>query len=58
MVEECQSVTELELDGDSHWETLFDPVKFNEEHGPLLLEQYRLSNEELETWAKKCVKLR
>ena len=58
LVEECLSVTELELDGESHWETLFDPLKFNEDHGPLLLEQYRLNNEELATWAKKSVKLR
>ena len=31
---------------------LFDPLKFNENHGPLLIEDYKLSQEELKLWAE------
>ena len=40
------------------WEPLFDPHKFNDDNGPLEIEQYRLPKDDLQIWAERCVKLR
>ena len=52
IIEECQAVTELQPDDQDQWKPLFDPFQFNEEHGPLTLDQYRLTTDELRTWAQ------
>ena len=41
-----------------NWTTLFDPEKFNEMHGPLLLKDYMLSKAELQSWAERISTLR
>ena len=47
IVEECQAVQELpEVDNDA-WKPLFEPTEFNEEHGPLELEAYKLTDAQL-----------
>ena len=44
IVEECQAVEELpEVEPDA-WRPLFEPADFNEAHGPLEIEAYRLTN--------------
>ena len=45
------------VDPDS-WAPLFDPQHFNEVHGPLEVEPFRLPPEDLETWAMRAMKLR
>ena len=40
------------------WELLYDPELLLEEHGPLLIEDYRLSEEELKEWATLCTMIR
>ena len=37
---------------------LFDPYVFNEEHGPLLVEDYRIKQSELQQWAERASKIR
>ena len=37
-VEAVQSLPEQEQPG---WSPLFEPISYNEEHGPLLIENYR-----------------
>ena len=58
IVEECQSVAALPRDSSSNWAPLFEPVDFNETHGPLNVEYYRLSPEDLLTWAERTIKIR
>ena len=58
LIEECQAVVDMEAVDPDEWEPLFDPHKFNVDHGPLKLEQYRLPQEDLRAWAERCVKLR
>ena len=41
-----------------HWAPLFEPNKFNTEHGPLKLEDYRLPADELKEWAERAVVIR
>ena len=43
IVEECLAVAALPRDVDERWSPLFEPAEFNEEHGPLLVDDYRLS---------------
>ena len=59
IVEECQAVAALPLEEENdHWAPLFEPTKFNAEHGPLKLEDYRLSADELKEWAERAVVIR
>ena len=57
-VEECQAVADVPPDDCDDWSPLFDPHKFNDEYGPLEIENYRLPPEDLQIWAERCVKLR
>ena len=41
-----------------NWTPLFDPDKFNEMQGPLLLNNYKLSHAELQSWAERISTLR
>ena len=58
IIEECQAVADLQPDGQDEWKPLFDPFKFNEDHGPLTLDDYRLEPEELRSWAERAVRIR
>ena len=58
IVEECQAVDELPAVDPDHWTPLFEPTDFNDNHGPLQLEDYRLSQEELKRWAERCTAIR
>ena len=48
LVEECQVVASLSQDDYADKVPLFDPYVFNEEHGPLLVEEYRINQNELQ----------
>ena len=56
VVEECAAVALIEEPAE--WKPLFEPNDFNEEHKPLTLEGYKLSEEELEVWGETCTKIR
>jgi len=56
IVEECTAVAALEEQ--DAWSPLFEPNSFNEEHKPLLLADYLLSEEELEVWGESCTTIR
>ena len=56
--EECQAVAELPEVNEGDWVPLFEPHGFNEEHGPLQIEDYRLSEEDLWDWAQRCTRIR
>ena len=43
IVEECQAVDELPIVDPDHWTPVFEPTDFNDTHGPLQLDDYRLS---------------
>ena len=58
VVEECQAVANMEAVDPDNWTPLFDPTAFNEAHQPLTIDQYRLPQEELESWSGRCVTLR
>ena len=58
VVEECRAVAELPAVDSDSWSPLFEPVEFNEAHAPLQVEDYRLSQEELKTWAERVIMLR
>lgn len=58
VVEECRAVAELPAVDSSGWAPLFDPVEFNEAHAPLQVEDYRLPQEEMKTWAERTIRLR
>ena len=58
IVEECNGVSALELDNSENWSPVFEPTDFNEAHGPLKLQSYRLSTDELRDWAERTVKIR
>lgn len=49
---------DLEVDADDGWELLFNPIEFNNEHKPLLLENYKLSKEELHKYAAQLTQIR
>ena len=40
------------------WAPYFEPHDFNQAHGPLEVERYRISPEELSTWYQRAVKIR
>ena len=48
LVEECLAVTSIESGSSEEWNPLFDPVAFNEAHGPLETKDYKLPPEDLE----------
>ena len=50
IIEECQEVAALPAIEADQWQPLFEPLKYNEEHGPLTLAASRLSQEELQSW--------
>ena len=58
IIEELKDVAELPEVDLENWTTLFDPEKFNEMHGPLLLKDYMLSKAELQSWAERISTLR
>ena len=52
IVDECSAVANLaEVDAD-RWSPLFEPTDFNNERGPLTVEGFRLSDDELRDWAE------
>ena len=55
VVEECQAVEQLPEARQHEWEPLFEPADFNEQHGPLELDRYRLTSAEMEAWAVKAI---
>ena len=46
-----------EVDPDQ-WAPLYEPTDFNEVHGPLTIEEYRLPEDDLKTWAERCSRIR
>ena len=52
IVEECQAVQNMEEVNDDEWAPLYEPNDFNEVHKPLQVEQYKLPEEDLLTWAE------
>ena len=57
VVEECRAVTDLDPVNVENWSPLFEPEEFNREHGPLLIENFRLPPDDLKAWAERAVKL-
>ena len=54
IIEECIAIHALpEVDPDA-WNPLFEPNFFTEQNGPLKVDDYRLSEEELRRWAERC----
>ena len=51
IIEECQAVEQQSTSEEDTWAPIFEPTDFKEEHGLLELEKYRLTPEELESWA-------
>ena len=49
--EECQAVADLPAVDIGSWVPNFEPHDFNEAHGPLEIEDYRLSPQDLRSWA-------
>ena len=49
VVEECQAVVDLQQqdNNEQEWSPLFEPNDFNQTHGPLVIKEYQLSNEDL-----------
>ena len=47
IVEECQAVDELPKVDMDQWQLHFEPNDFNNEHGPLTLDSYRLSQDDM-----------
>ena len=58
IVEECQAVAELPSVDPDAWVPLFEPHDFTNAHGPSVVEQYQLSQEDLRDWAERAVELR
>ena len=58
IVEECEAVASLPESNHPGWSPIFEPVEFNEAHGPLAIEDYRLSTDELHSWAVRATTLR
>ena len=48
IVEECEAVSLLTESSQPLWRPIFEPIQFNEEHGPLTIEDYRLSQDQLQ----------
>ena len=47
IVEECQAVEEMPEVESNPWKPLFEPTEFNEEHGPLDVAAYKLTDDQL-----------
>ena len=58
IIEECQAVASLSEADQQGWSPLFEPVEFNDEHGPLTIENYRLSQDQLRSWAVRATNIR
>ena len=58
IIEECKEIDALPTVDPAHWKPLFEPADFNNEHGPLVLENYRLSQDDMLSWAERVIKLR
>ena len=58
IVEECQAVSNMEPVDEDRWTPLFEPTDFNNQHQPLEIENYKLSEADLKTWADRCTALR
>ena len=43
---------------EDRWTPLFEPTDFNNQHQPLEIEQYKLSEADLKSWAERCTTLR
>ena len=56
--EECQAVVDLPEVDPNEWTPSFDPASFNLTHGPLEIENFRLTQADLRSWADRCVNLR
>ena len=51
-------MAELPEVNEEDWAPLFEPHSFNDEHGPLDIEDYRLSESDLIDWAQRCTRVR
>ena len=58
IVEECQKLAALPAVDPDTWSPLVEPTSFNEAHKPLLIEQYKISQDELKAWAERAVRIR
>ena len=58
IVEECETVASMSEADQPDWSPMFEPVEFNEVHGPLVIENYRLSQDDLRYWAVRATDLR
>ena len=58
IVEECKEVDALPMDDSANWKPLFEPTDFNNEHGPLVVDSYRLSQDDMVSWAERVINLR
>ena len=58
VVEECRAVDRLQPGNEDDWAPFFDPEDFNKRHGPLLLKDHALPQDDLKRWAERAVKLR
>ena len=52
IIEECKEVDSLPSIETEQWLPLFDPGDFNTEHCPLTIEDYRLTPEDMLSWAE------
>ena len=58
IAEECEAVVALPSVEPDAWAPLFDPEQFTKDHGPLLVDDYRLTPLELERWAVRASRIR
>ena len=58
IADQLQEIEEMQPADPSLWQPLFEPAAFNEAHGPLLVENFRLNEAQLRDWAGRCVRLR
>ena len=58
IIEECQAIEQLSTLDEEQWTPLFEPTQYNEQHGPLELQNHRLTAAQLEEWALRAVKIR
>jgi len=57
IIEECLAIHSLpEVEPDA-WAPFFEPTSFTEQHGPLKVDDYMLSQDELRQWAERCTRL-
>ena len=52
IIEEIKSVAEMPQANQEEWAPLFEPYEFNNHHGPLLIDEYKLSKDDLLSWAQ------